>query len=698
MKTEKDCEINKNRPDLKTKKERVSKSPSTSSKNNSNKKITEIISKEKNFIPPNLIPTKFENKPQSSQSRNSNNSENKSNNNSQNLNNEIETLKENEKEINLSDNEILKNDIPLKPKKPQNSYGINYLEHKYNELKNDIQPEIMNGINEGIDKILNEIKLNIENNELEINSDKKKINEIILDKTTIKLLSGDIEGTIKLKNLKDLTGRKQDLEKKIEKLEEEIKAIEVNSKNNTLLLNPQTQVDENIKKAQIKEIKENKEILLQKLNSINEQVEKLMIDEEQISQMKKLNIKQFLDNFDKDKEIIEQRAKKYEEEKKLRDQKIISSLLKANEKKEKEMDNMKKEEEEKRKKILEQIRLKELEIIQKRSKENSEKIQFIREHVNDKPANENEYLFKVLENQYKEREENEIKKEIMKHKERIKENFVSKEEINEFQKKQKENELKRLAEVEEERKKLHEQWKKTKENLPKFESSIMQKVKKEEEQIKEQKELEEFKKKTKLKEVKNYSEAVTKLFLPKIDENVKKEREERIKNLTSKNNIQKHHTKKNQRILLVKPDPNKPKKYNWELKLTPTIEEKQINDNNKKNRTRSKSAHKHKPLEKAPDYLTEMRLQKNDERNSNSSQSQYRGKKWDKMINNNKNSLMENVENIKMKAEILEKKAKMNEKLLQTKGEVNFEMQENVSNLLIDAIKAKLTILENINK
>ena len=40
----------------------------------------------------------------------------------------------------------------------------------------------------------------------------------------------------------------------------------------------------------------------------------------------------------------------------------------------------------------------------------------------------------------------------------------------------------------------------------------------------------------------------------------------------------------------------------------------------------------------------------------------------------------------------------MNEKLLQTKGEVNFEMQENVSNLLIDAIKAKLTILENINK
>ena len=68
------------------------------------------------------------------------------------------------------------------------------------------------------------------------------------------------------------------------------------------------------------------------------------------------------------------------------------------------------------------------------------------------------------------------------------------------------------------------------------------------------------------------------------------------------------------------------------------------------------------------------------------------------MINNNKNTLIENVENIKIKAEQLENKAKMNEKLLQAKGEVNVEMQENVSNLLIDAIKAKLTILENINK
>ena len=686
MKSNKNWESNKNRPDLKTKKDKMNKAPIPFSKNSSNKKI--ILSKDKNFTLPNLIPTKLEKKPQSAQLKNIKKKyKNESNDN-------IITEK-----IILSENEIIKNDIPLNPKKPNKTFGNNYLENKFNLIKDDIQPEIINGINEGIDSILEEIKLCLERDELEINPEQKLINDIqIPNKNYI----GDIEETIKIQKIKDLTERKQDLKKKIEKIDEEIKTIEYNSRENSFYGNPNSQiVDENIRKAQMKEFKETKEILLQKLTGINEQVQKLMINEEEISKMKKVNIKQFLDNFDKDKEIIEQRAKKYDEEKKLREQKMTSSLLKANEKKEKEINIKKKKEEEEKKKSLEQIRLKELERIQKRTKENLEKIQFIKEHVNDKPANENVYLFKVLETQYKEKEENEIKKEIMKHKERIKENFVSKEEINEFQKKQKENELKRLAEVEEERKKLHEQWKKTKQNLPKFESSIMQKVKMEEEQMKEQKEIEEFKRKIKLKEIKNYSDAVTKLFLPKIDENIKKEREDRIKHLLVKNNIQKHHTKKNQRILLVKPDPNKPKKYKWDLKLNSIEEKKEINEINKIkiNKSRSKSANKHKPMAKPPDYLTEMRLQKgNNDRNINSSLSHYRGKHWEKMINDNKNTLIENVEKIKIKAEQIENKAKMNEILLNNKGEINIEMQENVSNMLIDAIKAKLTILENINK
>ena len=72
--------------------------------------------------------------------------------------------------------------------------------------------------------------------------------------------------------------------------------------------------------------------------------------------------------------------------------------------------------------------------------------------------------------------------------------------------------------------------------------------------------------------------------------------------------------------------------------------------------------------------------------------------KWEKMMKNNNNTLIDNIEMVKMKAAEIEEKAKMKEKLINVNGEVDVKMQENVSGMLIDAIKAKLTILENISK
>ena len=74
---------------------------------------------------------------------------------------------------------------------------------------------------------------------------------------------------------------------------------------------------------------------------------------------------------------------------------------------------------------------------------------------------------------------------------------------------------------------------------------MTQKLKEEENQKKEKIELEQYKKQSKIKEIKNYSQTVQKLFLPKINENIKKERENRIKNLRTKDNIQKIQRKKN---------------------------------------------------------------------------------------------------------------------------------------------------------
>ena len=104
---------------------------------------------------------------------------------------------------------------------------------------------------------------------------------------------------------------------------------------------------------------------------------------------------------------------------------------------------------------------------------------------------------------------------------------------------------------------------------------------------------------------------------------------------------------------------------------------------------RARSAQKREPLEKPPDYLTEMRI-KNKEKIGNNSQTKFRTNNWDKMLKNDKGNLIENVEVVKKKAEELEKKAKMNEKLLKnSKGEEDTDLQQKVSGYLLDAIKAK---------
>ncbi len=56
----------------------------------------------------------------------------------------------------------------------------------------------------------------------------------------------------------------------------------------------------------MKENKQTKELLLAKLNGINEQVQRLVESEEELNRNKKQNIKEFLENFDKDKEKTEE--------------------------------------------------------------------------------------------------------------------------------------------------------------------------------------------------------------------------------------------------------------------------------------------------------------------------------------------------------------------------------------------------------
>ena len=607
--------------------------------------------------------------------------------------------------VSLPESETISPDLPLEEeKKPNSNFSKNLVENIYEKQKSEINIGIIDGVENGLNSVLEDIHDDIQENKIKVQNVEKHLND--QSKNNISSLNrtkSDYETLIKMQKINELNQTKKNIEKQINKVDENMKIIKDEKIfNQTNKLNiPYIVIDQNIKKDKLKENKQIKELLLSKLNGINEQVNKLMENEKEFKINKKINVKEFLENFEKDKVKLEEQARKYNEEKKQREQRILNSMLK-DEKKVKENDDLIQKENEKKKKELEKIRLMELERLRERKREKKEKIDHIREHVNDKAENENKYLFRVLERKYNEKVEQELKKEIMKKREKMKEGRISLVEIVEFDKRQKELELKRLVEIEEEKKKLKEQWKQIKENLPKFESSLTQKLKEEENQKKEKIELEQYKKQSKIKEIKNYSQTVQKLFLPKINENIKKERENRIKNLRTKDNIQKIQRKKNSgRILLVKPDPNKPKKYPWKLKLEP--DKKQANNNsilyskNENPNLRSKSADKkHKPMKKLPDYLTEMRLEKDRERNSNISQRKHKEYNWDKMLKNG--NLAENLEKIKQKAEVLENQAKMNEKLLNNNGKDDIELQQKVSDCLIDAINAKLSILDNIGK
>ena len=601
----------------------------------------------------------------------------------------------------LPDDEIIEPEEPLpeEGKIPNPNFCKNYVYNLLNPSKEEIDPNIYSGVGLGLNKVLLSVQDDLDENKIEIGQEPLNIEDIKKFKLNSSLINSNpnFESSIRIQKIKELNQSKKNLEQKILILNNKINEMEEEANSNIKL----DDIEENIKKDKIKGNKQKKELLLSKLNGINEQVKRLVQNEEELTKNKKLNIKEFLENFEKDKEKSEELVKKLNEKKKIREQKMISSIKKSYDIKQKEYEQMKLDEEEKKKKELEKIRLKELEIIRERNRENKDKLNYIRQHANDKPANMSQYLFKALENKYNEKHQKEIQTEIIKKREKMKENSVSLEEIFDFEKKQKELEIKRMIEIEEEKKKLKEQWKLNKDILPKFESNMMQMIKEEEKKNKEKKEIEDAKKKLKQQEIKNYTENINKLYLPKINPSMKKEREERIKNLEIKNNIQ-HITKKknNGRILLKKPDPNKPSKYSWKLKLE-LDEQDKLNKNNKNNiqKKRAKSAQKHEPLEKLPDYLTEMRL-KNTQIIENKSQNKKRNNNnWDKILKNEKGNIFENVEKAKKKVEQLEEKAKMSEKLLENSNEgIDPELQQKVSGYLLDAIKGKLSILENMNQ
>ena len=264
---------------------------------------------------------------------------------------------------------------------------------------------------------------------------------------------------------------------------------------------------------------------------------------------------------------------------------------------------------------------------------------------------------------------------------------INSDELNKFSKEVQKNEKMIMKELGQKKYQMKQIWQERKSLLPEYRSKFMVQNMENENKIKEELILKQERIKKEVQDRIKFGEDVMKNFQPQKNDKLKSQREENIKKLkgiNKYNDIKKLGIKlKNLSNKLIQSQPK-----NFHIKK-PGFEE----ENNKR------MIKILKPLDKPIDYLSEERYKKNKENITTPTyKSYFKENKWENMLNSNGN-VYNNIEKIKMEAQILQNKADSKKKLL--KNDVididNIDEANNeISNLYIGSIKAKLQILKKI--
>ena len=407
--------------------------------------------------------------------------------------NSFENKKENQKEDENGKNENkdlgeekkqeIKKEIIVKPRET-------YLKDK---IQKSFSQALISNVNKSLDNQMKNIKIDLKENKILISNLKKLIpnNE---NKDKIFLTSDEnYKLKNKMKQIKELKDQEKLLQNKLsiilsnEKFLNEKDTLNFSKKTKFLsgLAQGGVPLENRLKILEFDKIKQQKEELLYKIKKIQNKIKDIInINDEQT---KKLKIKNFLDNFNRDKEIIEIRAQKYYQESKQIQQRMKNDIDLLVEKKKKEM----KEKEEKIKKekndYIEKFRIKEKEIENKRLNEYKKKVSLFQSFSFNKPESKPEdYLFNIKTEKYLKKEENYFRKEKNKRKFLIK--SFTKEELEDFSRNYDDYKNEYYRKAEEKQKQLFLDWKKRKEQLPNFMSSFFEYADLESKNIKKMKE------------------------------------------------------------------------------------------------------------------------------------------------------------------------------------------------------------------
>ena len=572
----------------------------------------------------------------------------------------------------------------------------NKVESKSNQLLKeklsniDINIKALNGINKSMEKQIKNIEKDILENQILITEPKRviKINTKKTDKIT------NFEDKAKLKTIKGLNDSKNYLNSKLQQilLNEKYLKNEGNIENLNLSDKYVSLVDQNIYENKKIILENKKEQLITKISQIEEDLKTLSLSGDELSRRNR--IKYYLQNFEKDKKIIESRAKKYYQESIERNKRIENDLNKKYDKMKKEYEEKKAEEKAKQIETLKKMKEKEKLILEKRTKENDEKYNKYKPYLSRKmKENIKDYLFIKKEETYKNEEQKLVEKENLRRKEKMKIDFN---EINDFGKNVNEHIEKTKTEQNERKKKLLSEWKERKSSLPNYTLNLNRnKGETEEENTEKENEMQTLReKKEKMKifayDIKNNKQ-------PEINEKLKNKRMLLIQSLENPKLAAKlSHKLLFQKYKRFSDEANKESNNN--KNLNKVKKEIKLNNSLSPKRSKQKLFPLHPKSKTRIDYLTEMITKKEKKKslsNEKDLNEDFNKEKWNKEINDKNGNVIENIDYIKQQAKLIDNKVKQKGQYLKLTGGVenNPEVGNEMSELIIDSIGAKLTIL-----
>ena len=543
-------------------------------------------------------------------------------------NEENEEKKENdENNGNNNNEEINKNDIN-KEETDKNAY-LKLTQEEINKLINNV-------------KTKSQINENFFKNNIIINNNKKEN-----------------------KTLKNLIEKQNNLFNDMDKIKLKKKYLNEYSLNN---LSKNNKLYKNIQKDTLKNLEQTENNILEKITSINQQIK-------DINKNKRDNQNEDNQKPEEKKEVKKEKKVK-NDEKYLPYQKIMKDAEKGMIKKGKEFDKYEKEKNlQKSLEIIEKIK-KGKEFEKSRSKKIKLEVVKTRPFINSyNKRNKKNYLYIKMANSFEKK-----KKELISNSKKNKNSADDKKEfnLNDYLTKKK-------IESKENANKLHKLWKERSNILSKYKSSSYFKVLYSDEGFKQK----EKKIKENIKKLYNDKEKYSKekIHLPPISNILKREREKEYVLIKKRNILKKNNSNLSNREF--KKMLNKEKNLK-EKKITKSYSSISINNINKKNGIVNIYGHINKKTLKNPkdfNYLEEIRK----ERLMNSENSTI-----DLISNNNKDV---DISIIKGHIQLMEEKYKRDKELLKIQGGYahNHELGDKMNQLLVNSIKNKLDMIENMN-